>query len=345
MAHTLHWPLLAAGLTLVTAGLAQSVTTAGAPYPNTEQFGTPVARDAPWFQACLWVDSGRPPAASPALPASCQSFDYYDKLAQTSTSDAEWAGVRACALTAQDNAVLAMLYANGLGVPRDLDLATLYVCRAGGAPAELRGRVEHVQALKTAGSGQRFDQCDDATSGYMMGVCSSIADGQAEKVRHAYLVRLRQQLPAQQVQAFDALLAATRALAQARGKETDMSGTGRAAFAIQAEAGEKEWLREHLAAFEKGHAALPPAQQFAGADAALNRAYQALMGAATDRDAPDRLPGSTVTNTDVRAAQRAWLAARDAWVRFAALRYPAIAPDSLKAAFTDWRSKQLRRMR
>ncbi len=316
---------------------------AAPPYPNTENFGMEVDPNTPWFQACLRVEK-IPTAATPPAPASCKTFDYYAKRGQASTSATEWTGVRACALAANDHAVLAMLYANGLGVPRNLDLATQYACRAGGAYAEVSGRVEHLQALKKEPSGTPYDQCDDATSGLMMGVCANVADGQADKIRNAYFARLRGQLPAPQIAAFDQLVAATRAFATARRSETDMTGTGRGAFSVQAEAREKEWLREHLAAFEKG-TFKAPAPTLAAADAELNRIYQAMLAAPSgDANHPTRLPSSTVEKADVRTAQRLWIAYRDAWVRFAKLRYPALPPATLQAMLTDWRVQQFARM-
>jgi uncharacterized protein YecT (DUF1311 family) len=328
-----------------TIGLAAACGAhAQALYPNTENFGRAADPQAPWYKECMRVAKVQP-APVPALPASCKAYDYYGKLAQAATSPAEWGGVRACAVAAKDNAVLAMLYANGLGVPRDLDLATHYACRAGGAQAEVTGRIEHLMALRKSPAATRFDQCDDITSGAMGGVCAGVADGQADKVRLAYFARLRRQLLPAQTGAFDKLVAATNAFASARGNETDLSGTARGAMVIHAEAREKEWLREHLAAFEKGGATVPLPATFAAADADLNRAYKTLLALPpTDKDTPDRLPYSTVTRTDVRAAQRAWLVYRDTWLAFAALRYPAIAPDALKSLLTDWRTKQLERM-
>jgi uncharacterized protein YecT (DUF1311 family) len=323
-------------------GLA-STAHGATPYPNTEGFGRDVDPKTPWFQECLRVKQVQPPAA-PAAPASCKAFDYYAKRGQLVTSAAEWGGVRACAVAASDNGVLAMLYANGLGVVRNLDVATLYACRAGGAYREVQGRIEHLQALQTSPPGTSYDQCDDITSGFMMGICASIGDQQADKIRNAYLARLRTQLPAPQVAAFDQLIAATNAFAKARGDETDVSGTARGMLVVQAEAREKEWLREHLYAFEKGTFKAAP-QPLTLVDAELNRAYKALMSApATDQEQPDRLAGSTVTRSEVRAAQRLWLTYRDSWVRFAALRYPALPADTLTAILTDWRVKQLQRM-
>jgi hypothetical protein len=285
-------------------------------YPNTENFGMQYDVSAPWYQECKRVEQVKSSEATPALPASCGAFNYYDKQQQAVTGNAEWAGVRACALASGDNAVLSMVYANGLGVRRNLALATQYACRAGGAYAEVTGRIAHLQALQTSAPGTDYDQCDDITSGYMMGICASIADGQTEKVRVAWLARLRRQLPAPQVAAFDQLLAASDAFALARGNETDLSGTARGAQVIEAIASEKEWLREHLAAFEKGNRSLKAAQAVAVADTELNRAYQTLMAApVSDKERPDRLRDSTVNKADVRATQRLWLAYRDAWVR------------------------------
>ncbi|MBC7452698.1 MAG: DUF1311 domain-containing protein [Massilia sp.] len=268
---------------------------------------------------------------------------YYDKRNQATTTPAEWDQVRYCALASNDISVLMMLYANGFGVTRDADLAIRYACASEGALAEMEERVMHLARRKTDQSGDRFDQCDDITSGFMGGYCASIAENQAGKVRTAFLARARKAMSAPQQVAFDALLAVTSVFAASRGNvETDMSGTARAAMAIDATAREQEWLREHVAAFEKGQVNLPAPEQFAAADAELNRAYRRLMQAtATDPDHPQRLAWSTVEKSSVRATQRAWLAYRDAWVRFAALRYPAIDAAALKSALTQWRSKQL----
>lgn len=324
---------LATMLAVAPAAFAQSGDNPDQLYPNTASFGVKADRTAPWFQQCLRVEHLTAPPMPPK-PASCAAYDYYLKLAQVGTSQAEWAGVRACAAAEQDDAVLSMLHANGQGVPRDLDLATHYACRAGGAAAELSERVMHLQALKAHPENSHYDQCDDITSGYMMGMCAAATENQAAHSRDAWLATLRRQLPAQQVGPFDQLVKATRALSAARGKETDLSGSARAAFVVEAEAGELDWLHEHLAAFEQGKLALPRSR-FARADAQLNHVYQTLM------KKPGGFNSGTTTQAQVRAAQRAWIIYRDAWVRFAALRYPALPADALKTALTEWRIQQL----
>jgi hypothetical protein len=303
-------------------------------YPNTDNFGVDVDRNGDWYQACMRVEQLAPPP--PKQAAKCDAVDaYYKKLDQAVTSAAEWAAVRSCALDSGDTAVLSMLYANGLGVQRDTGIATNYVCRTGAALAEMQGRVAHLAALAP---GTRYDHCDDITSGMMGGVCTNIAARRAERIEKASYGRLRPGLPANQAAALDALIKANQAFAKAHGdKETAPGGTGYAGFVIAAQARETEWLREHLAAFEKGVFTLPPPSQFAVDDAELNRVYAARM-AAKQGDGGDVAPAA------IRATQRSWLLYRDAFVTFAALRYPALSPHSLKALLTQWRIKQLKRI-
>ena len=343
---------------LVSILLAPGASALAAPqagYPNVRNFGLVPDPGAAWYRQCLRVQHRQVPVGDlPRTPHTPNTGDgdgahcnagqrYYDKLSQAATSPAEWHQVRYCALASNDTPVLMMLYANGFGVTRDADLAIRYACSSDGALAEMEGRVMHLVRRKAAPSGDRFDQCDDITSGFMGGYCASIADDQAGRIRTAFLARARKAMSAPQQVAFDALLTAASTFAASRGNdETDMSGTARAAMAIDATAREQEWLREHVAAFEKGQVNLPAPEQFAAADAELNRAYRRVMQAsATDPDHPQRLAWSTVEKSSVRATQRAWLAYRDAWVRFAAVRYPTIDPASLKSALTQWRSKQL----
>lgn len=135
---------------------------------------------------------------------------------------------------------------------------------------------------------------------------------------------------------FDRLLKTGAAFAKVHAEvETSPGGSGYAGFVIDAQAREEEWLREHLAAFEKRHFDLPPPSGFAADDAALNRIYGELIKS----DQTDNVPASAI-----RAAQRSWLAYRDAWLAFAAVRYPEVPSDSLKSALTQWRVKQLQRL-
>ena len=89
-----------------------------------------------------------------------------------------------------------------------------------------------------------------------------------------------------------------------------------------------------MTALEAGKTPPASASDFRAADAELNAVYRRLMSA------KDPIFG-TVTKSGVRKAQVAWLAYRDAWVQFAAAKYPRIAPDSLRASLTQSRTKEL----
>jgi uncharacterized protein YecT (DUF1311 family) len=322
-------------LTLTLALLAAVPVLAQNSYPNTENFGPSVDRHTEWYKECMRVEHVRPPASNSAgQDAPCNaSKAYYDKLDQAITSPAEWGQVRSCAIASNDTAVLAMLYANGLGVKRDLALATHYACSTAAAPAETEGRVMH---LSTLPAGARFDHCDDITSGMMGGVCAFIDARRTEKIRVAFLARVRRALPAQHKAAFDQLVRTGAAFASSHARdETWPGGTAYAALVISAEARENEWLREHLAAFEKDQFVLPLQPGIASDDTGLNRIYAEVLKS----DRTDRMPVPAI-----RKAQRSWLAYRDAWLAFAALHYPQLPADTLKASLTQWRIKQLQRV-
>src|SRR5471032_2984865 len=158
--------------------LTSSAALAADSYPNTN-FGAPFSNDESWYRQCMRVaDLGVPQASGSAAPSpQCDaSALYYSKLNQVATPPAEWQTVRACASAKADSAVLMMLYANGFGVPRDVDLALHYACQLEAAKAEMEARVAHLAAARGIDRpfAQPFDQCDDITSGYMEAVCAAI---------------------------------------------------------------------------------------------------------------------------------------------------------------------------
>jgi hypothetical protein len=190
-------------LKLAFAGLgfyATSSSFAAQPYPTTNSFGVPYAKDEAWYQQCMRVEHRSAPAAAIRREACDASELYYQKRSQATTTAAEWNKVRECALAHDDHAVLMMLYANGFGVPRDLDIAMHYACSLDFvAKAEMEARIAHLAKLQP---GAVFDQCDDITSGAMGGRCAEIGEAQALRVRQARLDRMARALPASLQPAF-----------------------------------------------------------------------------------------------------------------------------------------------
>ena len=238
--------------------------------------------------------------------------------------------------------ILMSLYANGKGVKRNLDLATALACRIEGAPAELAGRVQHLQAMKAdPAKAGTFDYCDDITSGYAGALCEELDANIADTKRNARIDAITAHWSKADIAAFNSLGDAAETYAEVSSdNEVDMSGTARGAFAIQRREDTLDAFAHTLASLENGtlpHATAADAQ---AADGKLNGLYRKIMALHVKPDqvggyqSADSLPSTTVTHAGIRKAERAWIAYRDAWLALAARHYPDISPARLSAYLT-----------
>jgi hypothetical protein len=230
--------------------------------------------------------------------------------------------------------ILTMIYANGRGVPRNIDLALRFACEAGGAPAERESRLSHLEHLRTGRGVGAFDLCDDATSGYMQGFCAA-KEARFDDVRlvlglSALTARWT---PAERAAVQDLKAAAGKFIAVQSDKEVDQSGTGRAAFVIERRSELKDAFLASLRAFETSALPAFTAADFRRADAELNAVYAKALKAGKS---------GTVTADGIRATERIWLGYREAWVRFGAVKYPATTANSWRAWLTRERVTMLR---
>jgi len=233
-------------------------------------------------------------------------------------------------------AMLAVLYANGEGVDRNLSLAGRFACEAG-----LGGSLKDLDALAAnSGAGQKkFKYCGEVRAPGLAGLC---AEWNREIV--AWNTELRDQARANPVDSLsaqwptaqrDALLALSRAAdaystAHAEG-EVDLSRSGHAT----AETAAGRMLRERfvaaLKACEQGRLPRGSAADSSSAEDAMNRIFPRAVAAA---GAGKPVHGS-VGPDGIRRAQQAWLAYRDAWLEFAKERYPASSRDAWVALLTN----------
>lgn len=233
-----------------------------------------------------------------------------------------------------DTAILAMLYANGYGVKRDLGLAIKLACTLGHAQAEIDGRVMHLYGLKSTPEPQPFDVCDDITSGFMMGHCAGLEEERKNVDRGRRLETLTASWPEGHRAAFAALERAALPYWTTRvDNEVDLSGTARGALMTEEEAQLKQDFLEALQRFERGEFPTHGEQAFRAADAELNCVYKKALTSELF---------STVTADGIRATEKKWLAYRDAWTTFAALRYPTIGKNAFKTWLSLERARQLR---
>ncbi len=233
------------------------------------------------------------------------------------------------------SAILATLYANGLGVPRDLDRAGAFVCRAGLAEAEQEGMLDALAAMRVAGDRVApFAVCDHATSALLGTACAARQEADRAARDEDSFADIASTLSAPARDRLAILRDGARAFASAvAGNEVDRSGTAAPVFAIEAERAQADAFLATLMQLLGG--TLTAAQPLPAADRALNTAYGRLM------KAPAPFSGGTVTRDDVRATQRAWLAYRDRFAAFAALAAPSVPPEVLKAVLTAQRTAQL----
>jgi uncharacterized protein YecT (DUF1311 family) len=272
----------------------------------------------------LYYGIGRP--ADPRAARLCAVVE--NRSADPQVTDFGFAGDR----------MLMTVYANGRGAARDLDLATALACRSGFAPAEVDARVRHLARLKAeAWTGSDFSLCDDVTSGLMQGVCADHDQLVARAARASAFAALAAHWTPAERAAWGPVQKAAAAFVDARGQnEVDQSGTGRGAFVVGAEEKAERAAAVLLADAEAGRIAPASAAEAKAADTALNAAYGALMARA-----PALARDTTLTAAGLATTERAWLRYRDAWLAFARLRYPALAPDALLARLTRDRTAQL----
>lgn len=337
------------------AGLAALLASAlsahaAASYPNTSGFGVDFDDREEWHRQCMRVAHLAPSRAYAAAPGAEESYTkvtarYYLKRDQVATTPREWRQVREQALAGRDDAVLMMLYANGYGVARDADRAIYHACRLNTAKAEMEGRIAYLSSGALAADTQPFDLCHHITSGRMGGVCAAIDAGRNGRVRDARLERFAAGLPPAARAPFAHLRKAADAFTRASTSEVDQSGTGAAAFMSRhAEQRDEEFVQTLLNA-ASGRLARANATQFARLDRELNAQYRRLLATPSrNENHPKRLHFLTVTRDDVRAAERAWLAYRDAWRAYLLAAGAGKDLVAVQAELTRQRIVQLKKM-
>ena len=298
---------------------------------------------APSYEAqCQALGKTAWPAAGQGGPAGCSAVALYYGIGMP----VDHARARQCALASpgddqpfrEDRGVLMMIYANGQGVARDFTLARKAACEAGGAPAEVAGRLEHLAQMEAGRNQRPIDVCDDATSGYMGGWCAAVANQLKEQKRGAGFAKLIAPWSAREKQAFAILESGAGAFFELRSaEEIDLSGTARAAFAIEEEARQREDFRLAVAAFEKGALPRDSDAEFARLDARLNAVYRQLKALPEPQFGTIRFEG-------IQRTQRVWLVYRDAWVAFGKVKYPKVAPNAWRAYFTRKRIAMLEKL-
>jgi uncharacterized protein YecT (DUF1311 family) len=236
-----------------------------------------------------------------------------------------------CAQATKAYGILTMMYANGKGVDRNLDIAIHYACKFGGAPAELEGRVKHLMELNNTGY---FGICDDITSGYMMGQCSAIESRFADAKRQKEFASSMSKWTLEERKDFEKLQKAFKGYVDARMGEIDVSGTARASLQIGEENSLRDRFLKTLQECTQNKIPHFTSSQYQEADRELNSLYKKAL-------ATPYFEVSGINKEGIQKTQKAWLHYRDAWVAFGHLKCPKMTKDSWKALITKERIKEL----
>ena len=236
----------------------------------------------------------------------------------------------------EGSSILMMLYANGFGVERNLDISIRLACaNVGGSGAEVEGRLQHLRDMKSGASTGVFDVCDDATSGYLSNFCASIHSEIADIARNSSIDSIIRKWPEPRRAAYERLRRAASSFFYERVfSEVDQSGTARVAMQDEESASLEDGFKEDILHVDSCGFSSFSAREFMEADQKLNRIYSKIM-------ADKQFHHGTVTQAGIRSAQRKWIAYRDAWVVFGAVVCPQVTGVSLKTMIREERIGEL----
>jgi uncharacterized protein YecT (DUF1311 family) len=278
---------------------------------------------------------------------NCWAFLY------TEPADRDVQAARRCCLVSGDcNRELAVLFANGWGVPRDYDAATHFLCRAGRemAPFEQWAMLDRVQEMREEDAPKDLDYCHHVTSGRGALLCEQLG---AEREAPEIEARIEKAAGAPAAgparDALTRLVDAAEAFARDEAghrQEGARGGTGYAAFVMETQRAVFATFVAALERYARGRAPAATAAALTKVDRDLNAAYRKALETAREPcplcNEDDHESGPQA----LREAQRAWIAYRDAWTAWYRLRWtaaaaPAALEREIAAALTAARAKEL----
>lgn len=321
----------------------------------------PAAVDPVASAACAIASTHAPPPIVPrsandlAFLTTCQPYVLY----YGTRGPADYAAARRCALfqseaSAKDGNygdygltplfTLAMIYANGDGVEKDVDIPVHFAClgsepyRKGDAWVDF---IDFLAARKTNNSAPRFDYCRGKLPASEPAPiqaydkldnleCESVLIDLANRSSNMRLAAIAAKwAPAQQA-SFRVVTKALDAYAKAEGSaEAEPCASGAASEEMEGEQAVRKEFGDDLERFSRGGLPRFTAVESAHAEDELNRLYRQAM-----EEMKSETGECAHSPEPLRDAERAWLAYRDAWVKFARSQWPAVSPGSW-IAFLD----------
>jgi uncharacterized protein YecT (DUF1311 family) len=283
----------------------------------------------------------------PNVQPDCDSPAYYYGIGRSK----DFAAARACAFIERfrkvnkdgslftGSGILSMVFANGEGTERNIDLARHFTCEITEAsPSETDARLRLLDKMAAAPKeGRHFDLCSTATSGQSATWCESIQLRIHDARRYDDLVKMVDALTPAQQEAFKVLQTAEQEWeAQRAEKEVDQTGTIRGALVQQ----EQDRVRAQFAGdfklFAKPDFTEP---SFSLADSKMNEEYALVR-----KDGPRNFRNTTITVAGVEEAQAVWIKYREAWRKYVSVVNPTVSSDAVATQITRERLTQLHKL-
>lgn len=219
--------------------------------------------------------------------------------------------------------ILADIYFNGAGVPRNVPLALRFACEF----EEGTARLAFPEVAKLNGkppAGGRFEFCDYGATTFSMNFCNGYESEIAGDRRARYYESLKARMNSEQRAAFDKLLAAEHAYVETHALEVYQGGTIRTIRTLGSKDILDNLFRAEMAHYERNDWPGLSAHRIATADGLLQQAYEEALRQLS-QESKDDIEDGAVTPANLSKAETAWEAYRDAWAAFARARYPAAA--------------------
>jgi uncharacterized protein YecT (DUF1311 family) len=237
------------------------------------------------------------------------------------------------------NASLAMIYAGGIGVTPNIPLAERFACEILGGWDNGTKVARMLEARRQEGKTKvDFDICENPTGRQLNFLClgrnqSRVADEVALAEKHFNTGS------AQQRAAFQRLLAARNAYLDAHSSEEPNGTTGTAQYAMADEIDIDDTWARTLNQFADNKLPHYTETDFRKADADLNVSFRKAL------DTIANCYGDACLRAEqLRQIERAWIVYRDAWVAYAALRWPSTSADSWRTWLTLERAEDLKQL-
>jgi uncharacterized protein YecT (DUF1311 family) len=242
-------------------------------------------------------------------------------------------------------ATLAMIYANGAGVPRDIDTAIQFVCAESPEP-EKDGRIEMIESIEKIRTdrARHYDFCVENGGQFWQIVrfeCERFAAELKDRQRKKRIAVLAAKWTLEQKTAFHAMLRVHAAFIKASTDgESDPCVTGVTTQEIDIPDELNDQFAADLTDFERGQLPHFSHEDAVTADQRLNAAFAKMVDPLIER-AKRGDDHCSKPVAPLRADERAWIAYRDAWLRFAEVRWPEVSRDSWLAFLSKERAGRL----